>query len=270
MLYKSEEADSMTNEELVVKIQNGQTELNVELWLNIEKFVYAQSNLFFRNWQDRCQKLGVEKDDLYQTGWLALILAVPKYNEQAGASFIYYFAYFLKTQFYRMIKLQKRNNKWLDSSDTLSRAESFDKTVYENKDGVNTTIEDYLADEMSEQEIYKIESIDYINSLRKDLNTAVSSLSLREADILISIYFKGLRARTLAKKYNISNSRINSLHKEALLKLRRHKALKEYREELIEKMAHRTSFSKFKNSHTSQQEKIVMLIEEYEEKFNLK
>ena len=150
MLYKSEEADSMTNEELVVKIQNGQTELNVELWLNIEKFVHTQSDLFFRNWQDRCQKLGVEKDDLYQTGWLALILAVPKYNEQAGASFIYYFAYFLKTQFYRMIKLQKRNNKWLDSSDTLSRAESLDKTVYENKDGVNTTIEDYLADEMSE------------------------------------------------------------------------------------------------------------------------
>lgn len=75
----------MTNEELAALIQAGERERIPELWAQVEKYVWKQANR-------RALSLegygGVTEEDLYQSGFLALLDAVESYDHAAGMSFI--------------------------------------------------------------------------------------------------------------------------------------------------------------------------------------
>ena len=66
----------MTNEELAVMIQNGRTEAILPLWEQVERFVAKQANKWEQAWTTR----RVEFEDLYQSGFIAMMKAAQTYD----------------------------------------------------------------------------------------------------------------------------------------------------------------------------------------------
>lgn len=86
----------MSNEELVALIQAGERDRLSELWEQVERFValQARQRILFSGGLG-----GVEVDDLYQSGYIALVAAVDSYDPATGRSFIGWLSLALKTAF---------------------------------------------------------------------------------------------------------------------------------------------------------------------------
>ena len=85
----------MTNEELAVKIQNGELSLMESLWGNVERMVAWYANRIMHILQGLG---GVEIGDLINSGYIALDHAVKTY-EVDKSSFSTWFMYFLRREF---------------------------------------------------------------------------------------------------------------------------------------------------------------------------
>ncbi len=85
----------MSNEELVILIQSGHDDLLPMLWEQVERFVCQQANKWVLAWKNR----HVEFEDLYQSGFLAVIQVVQTYEEGNDANFLTWLNYPLKTAF---------------------------------------------------------------------------------------------------------------------------------------------------------------------------
>lgn len=73
----------MTNEELVSLIRAGERDRMGELWQNVERFVWQQAARRILLGAD-----GVTVEDLYQSGYLALVDAVKSYEVRRGMAFL--------------------------------------------------------------------------------------------------------------------------------------------------------------------------------------
>lgn len=71
----------MSNEELVVLIQGGDRELLPQLWGQVERFVAKQAS---RRMAATGGFGGVEFEDLYSSGYIALVAAVDSFDPAAG------------------------------------------------------------------------------------------------------------------------------------------------------------------------------------------
>ena len=67
----------MNNEDLAVKIQGGERELLPQLWEQVERFVRQQA------YRRTCMG-AVDHEDLYQSGFLAVVKAVGSYDPGHG------------------------------------------------------------------------------------------------------------------------------------------------------------------------------------------
>ena len=85
----------MTNEELAVMIQNGQTEAILPLWEQVERFVAKQANKWEQAWTTR----RVEFEDLYQSGFIAMMKAARTYDPDKDVKFLTWMDYYIKTAF---------------------------------------------------------------------------------------------------------------------------------------------------------------------------
>ena len=93
-----------TNEELAVMIQGGRADLVPTLWEQVERFVAKQAHRWFLNNRRR-----VEFDDLYQSGFLAMMEAVRTFDPDGGSSFLSWMGNnHLKTALYRRPGCQDR------------------------------------------------------------------------------------------------------------------------------------------------------------------
>ena len=88
----------MSNEELVAEIQAGASERMGELWTQIDGLVKQQAQKVMSALALRRNSCGVEFEDLYQTGYIALTEAVKTYNPK-GMSFAAWLVLYLKSAF---------------------------------------------------------------------------------------------------------------------------------------------------------------------------
>ncbi len=77
----------MTNEELAIKIQNGESHLIAELWEQVKGIIYRRVSreMVFDSKKNRAATIGVTKEDLYQEGYFALVDAINYYAPEKGA-----------------------------------------------------------------------------------------------------------------------------------------------------------------------------------------
>lgn len=121
----------MTNEELVALIQVGERDRLEELWRNVERFVWQQA---YRQGAD-----GVTVEDLYQSGYLALVEAADSYDAGRGMSFIGWLAMALKNAFSAAAGRRSERHR----RDPLHQASSID-AIIPDSDGL--TVGDGLED----------------------------------------------------------------------------------------------------------------------------
>lgn len=204
----------MTNEELVLLIQQGNPDHMGELWDQVKKFVYQKANKFYAN---GAKVIRCEVDDLTQAGFVALTEAVKSYNPERG-TFINFYTFYLKTAFLttafgRTPRQQK---------DPLFFAADIDADLYE-EGGV--TLGEVIPGNAPDPEQCSIDSV-YNAELRAVFDAVMDrALTPREKDVLQRHFVQGQTLKECAEVYGITVQATASTKDNALRKMRRNAKL---------------------------------------------
>jgi len=199
----------MTNEELAIEIQNGKTEYYPVLWDQVERFIKKKAN-------ERMRKLpegvDVEFDELYDSGFFAVVKAVKYYKPEKDCTFLTILGYTLKNAFSEVtgIKTAKSRN------DPLRYALSFDAPVANDKETI--TLADVIADDTDFVE----ESTQRANkkAMRKALDSALDKLPPKEAEVIRLQYYSGYNIEQTAEAMGLDQRQVKSLRELGMKKLR--------------------------------------------------
>ena len=191
----------MTNEELAIRIQDGETELYTQLWDNTKY-------LLFRIMRSKLNGSMIPNhitiDDLRQEMYFALCKAVNYYDREKSFLFSTYLPY--------QVLNVLRNTIYRDKS--LIMEESYNEPLSGDEDLEKL---EFIPDAESENLFYNIE----LSELQITVRQAVSELKERERAAIALKYFHGLTLNDVAVQLNVSLSRAESLVNSGLRSLRR-------------------------------------------------
>ncbi len=182
IFYHERGREAMTNEELVALIQTGERERMPELWEQVERFVSMQAGKRARALEGYG---GVTQEDLYQSGYLALVAAVDSFNPSAGRSFISWLALALKTAFSEAGGYRSRKQ----SLDPLHRAGSLDIQVGEDEG--SATLGELQADPGAERAFEDAEHQADNDRLHTALVAAIATLPPDLRSVIRDRYYRG-------------------------------------------------------------------------------
>lgn len=136
----------MSNEDLVAEIQAGAIGRMSELWEQIDGLVKHQAKKVMSALELRGSPCGIEFEDLYQTGYLALAEAVTTYTPE-GMSFSSWLVNYLKSAFAAATGYRTTSGR----NEPLNNALSLDMPTSEETDGL--TLGDCVEDQKAADEI---------------------------------------------------------------------------------------------------------------------
>ena len=141
-----------SNEELVEKIKQGESNYLVTLWGQIECYVYLKV-------VDRLNYISKKYmlEDLQQEGYLAMLDAIKYYNPDKGSKFIIILTLCLKNRFNDVLDLRTKRGKY----DPLQNALSLDEIISEGGESTSTmTRGDLLPDNNAIEPFLSVEDKD--------------------------------------------------------------------------------------------------------------
>lgn len=185
----------MTNEELVERIQRGETGYYPALWEQVERFVKQQAN---RRILELDGSGGVTSDDLYQSGYLALVDAVERYDPERGMAFIGFLALRLKGYFTEAAGGRAKRQR----QDPIQNAKSLDEPVGENSED---TLSDFVAD--PEDPYEEAEARIYREQLRGELDKALNQIPEDQRRTLELRFYHGLSLKAAGMEMGVSTER---------------------------------------------------------------
>lgn len=207
----------MTNEELVTLIQAGERDRLPELWERVERFVARQANRLLIVMGDSAAAHGLEFDDLYNSGYLALVSAVKLYDPEAGMRFIGLLALCLKTAF-------AEAGGWRTSKrDPLNRAASMDAPIGDDKDGDSKAFGDFIPDPAAAQAFQDVEERLYQEQLHAALERALGTLEADEEATIRARYYQGQTLDEIAAAEGVYKETVRQWQEKGLRALRRYR-----------------------------------------------
>ncbi len=250
----------MTNEELVILIQQGERHLLPQLWEGVRRYVAKIARSYMVIYDGR---YGVEIDDLMQSGFLAMVNAVESYTPRE-ANFLTWLTYHVKTAFAeatnRRTKSQKRN--------PLHIASSLYDPMPGDEDG-----ELLLMDTIPGPDAFEdVEAKIYREQLRADLEAVLSTIPEKNADVLRLHFFEDKELTEIAESRGISTAAVSAYKREGLQKMRQKvntrqgAKLKAYIEERMNYHSG-MGLKRFTNTMTSPIEMAVLLRDRLENEF---
>lgn len=209
----------MSNEEMALRIQAGEKELLGELWDGVEKLIRKQANRVSRALGG---KVGVEADDLYQTGYFAMVAAVDTYTAEAG-SFVNWLMFHLKTAFaeatgYRTVK---------GHQEPLSNCISLDKPIGDDADGA--VFGDLIPDPQAATTMESIEERLWREQLHEAMEAVLGELPKEQSAILRHRYYAGHTLAATGAKLSIPAEEVRKLEGRGLKALRHYKLARKIR-----------------------------------------
>mgnify|MGYP000139200762 CR=1 FL=1 len=237
----------MSNEELAAAIQAGERDKLGELWAQVERFVRRQA---YRRATDGA----VDHEDLYQSGFLALVKAAESYDPSRGMSFLGWLGYHLTTAF------NEAQNYLTDRQrhDPIHRADSLDRPLGDAAD--SDTLGDITADPSGTQGFEEAEDRLWREELHTALEKALEGLPEAEGDALRRRYFTGQTLAQAAQEAGVSIERVRQRENHGLRALRHPRVTRSLREFITPYYLH-VGVSRFNTSGTSSVEEIVLIRE---------
>jgi len=192
----------MTNEELVLMVQGGDSEALLMLWHQVERLVISQA----RRWAGFG---GTTTEDLCQSGFIALLRAVDTYDP-GKAKFSTYLFPILQTEF--AITTGQRTTR--TQRDLLHSAISLDTPLTDDDDDAN--FGDIIPDPAAETAFLAVEHDDLHNALKAALNT----LQPEERNVIYARYFQDHTQAEIAAAEGISRNAVCQREQKAMMRLR--------------------------------------------------
>lgn len=202
----------MTNEELAVRIQQGEAELVAQLWAQTEAFVRCRA-------RDAMLHIppshGCSVEDLVQSGYLALSSAIETYVPDRS-SFITWLGYYLQNEFAAAGGYRGTKRHPLDDALSLDAPVSSDGT---DEDG---TLLDIVADTHPDgkDEYATVDEAIYQEQLHRVLDRAVGKLPAEQADVLRARYWAGVACSEIAQEKGVPVERLRKIEQAGLRTLR--------------------------------------------------
>lgn len=240
----------MSNEELVTEIQAGATERMGELWEQIDGLVKQQANKVVSALDRRGNPCGVEFEDLYQTGYIALTEAVKTYKLE-GMSFTAWLVFYLKSAF----AAATGYNTATGQNEPLNNALSLDMPPTDDTDGL--ALGDCIEDPRAADEITETVEEVWRGQLSEALTEALSSIPEIQANILRLRYFDELTLEETRHKLGISRDKVAQAERRGLRDLRTDKLRSFYEFDYYGG----TGLTAYRNSGTSVQERYLLELE---------
>ena len=201
----------MTNEEIVVQIQQGNTNLYLDLWDNVKKLIIQEAEKRYYICKGRG---GVEVDDLVQCGYLALVSAVNYFDANAGWKFTTYLDKTLKNEFAAAIGYRTEKKK----KEPLNAAISLDSPL--NDEDVESTYYDIIEDRSADFEDRVINKV-WVEDLRKELEKAISAIPEEQGEMIRLRYEKGLTVEQISTSKGMDQKAVRTLERKGLTSLRK-------------------------------------------------
>ena len=183
----------LTNEELIIRIKNGEKTLENDLYNNVKGLIYQTSYDFYNKHKVMIKKIGLlDIDDLVQIANYTFIKSISKFKVNKDILFSTYLVQSIKTnllnQFYKNKKVSREYRKDIDK---VEYDENYSSS-YTDKTDIKIFVEELM-----------------------------SVLNERERNIITDKYLIGLKCNEMVNKYGISSQAINNLIHKALNKMKK-------------------------------------------------
>jgi len=202
----------MTNEELVVNIQRGNTDLLPELWDQVRLLICRSANRFFNQNRERCDAAGATVDDLTQEGFFAFMDAVRYYDPAKDYKFCTYLSLPLKKHFATASGGRENNRR-----EPLNISTSLDSPISDDDGGI--ALVDTIADPIDEYDRCLVRE-----SARRDcaaLWVEMDKLPANQHSALIMAGFYGMELEAVAEIMGISRQAVQKQRNRAARTVRR-------------------------------------------------
>lgn len=221
--------EAMTNEELALRIKEGNTEQYGELWERTKRFFTMHANGFYMKHRKKCDASGVELDDLIQCCFFALMKTVEAFEPSKEYKLLSYADFHIRNILNEACGMRKRQNEPLNNNFV-----SIYKPFSEDCD---IALLDTLIDENAFREYENIERKLTVRKLREELDRMLAELQPAQSQILRLHYYMGMTLDQIAELRGVERSRVVSIEERALhsmYKPSNRRVLQEFKRELIE------------------------------------
>ena len=206
----------MSNEELVAAIQGGAVELMGQLWEQVEGLVSWKANHIMTALEG-CGGRGVEFEDLYQSGYLAMVAAVNTYDPAAGGAFSTWLMYHLKNAFAEATGYRTQKGR----KEPLNNAISLDTPLSDDAD--SDDLMDVVADPAGLQWRESLEESMWRKQLQEAVGAALSTVPEQYCEILRLRYWENMTREDIGDLRGISNERVRQMENKGIRILRQPK-----------------------------------------------
>lgn len=246
----------MSNEELAALIKAGETERMGELWEQVAGLVKWKASRLLTALELRGNPCGVEFDDLYQSGYVAMVEAVHYYTPESGVAFSTCLINRLKTVFAELTGYRTQKGK----REPLNNSFSLDKTVGDESDG--TTFGELAPDPAATAQFQNVEDKLWHKQMQEAMETALSSIPEQYADVLRMRHYEGLTLAEVGEIRGVAAERVRQMESKGLRLLRQPKnackLLPFYQHDFYS----HTGLTAFRQSGLTVQERYLVTMEE--------
>lgn len=250
----------MTNEELALKIQNGERNLIPTLWEQVERFIYLKSENWYWQHEETCIRCGVALDDLKQVSYFAFLDAIRYYTSADGYKFLTYLVFPLRNRFNEACGIHTK----AQAQRPLNRCKSLNAAVPGFEEGI--TYEDTIVDELAAEDFQRAEDGIYNEQARSVLMSVWQPSPRCRAPLFGTAILRGWTVEKAGEKVGLTYVQCRNRETEGLRKLRRGKnreRLETFADGIISRYAYYGSYSLWRATGTSSTEYTALkLIEE--------
>ncbi|MBR2310492.1 MAG: sigma-70 family RNA polymerase sigma factor [Oscillospiraceae bacterium] len=206
----------MSNEELVAEIQAGAVELMGQLWDQVAGLIKWKAKRIMTVLEG-CPGRGVEFEDLYQSGYLAMVAAVNTYDPAAGGAFSTWLMYHLKNAFAEATGYRTQKGR----QEPLNNYLSLDTPLTDDAD--SDDLMDVVADPAGLQWRECLEESMWRKQLQEAVGAALSTVPEQYREILRLRYWEDMTLEDVGDLRGISKERVRQMENKGIRILRQPK-----------------------------------------------
>ncbi len=251
----------MSNEELVAEIQAGAVELMGQLWDQVAELIKWKAKRIMTVLEG-CPGRGVEFEDLYQSGYLAMVAAVNSYDPAAGGVFSTWLMYHLKTAFAEATGYRTQKGR----QEPLNNYLSLDTPLTDDAD--SDDLMDVVADPAGLQWRESLEDAIWYKELQEVVEAALATVPEKYRDILRLRYWEDMTLEDIGDLRGISMERVRQMENKGIRTLRQPKTASQLYPFFDFDFYAGTGLSAFRHSGISVQERYLTIQEERQEREN--